>query len=159
MGLTSEQSERFSRQIRIFGVEVQEKIIGERVAVLSSAHSVVADEILKNLALLGCLHLYANIRPRTGASIWQGATYCASSSGLPEEAFFFCIDTPSPVTSNFFSIRTDSHSFSHNAENLFPPATTEYPLEYSVVLAGVAVQEYIKLLQGLGVAERYKVEL
>lgn len=53
--------EKYDRQIRLFGIETQSKLVNTKIAILqSSTPSLVSGEILKNILLLGVNEIYCD---------------------------------------------------------------------------------------------------
>ncbi|ELA42619.1 uncharacterized protein VICG_00371 [Vittaforma corneae ATCC 50505] len=156
---------KYDRQIRLFGVETQEKLCSMKVQVLGSVNLISA-EIVKNIVLLGVgkIIISRELLDETKKLV-PDSLQCINPAleimflDFPTECdFTFNIDIESRNKSSFYFVC--SKCLSINAEthihDCVPLETDLLEVKYCLVGA-LAVQEFIKFIQGKDSVKSYKV--
>lgn len=164
---------KYDRQIRLFGAQTQNKLAGLKVQILGRANF-SSSEILKNLVLLGVNRIIVQrdildhtrkLIPDDLADINESLDIELSDERKDPE-FLFCVDRAAEdsdhgvgmcfVCSKCLTIRMDGSLHEcHDADLV----DTSCVVAGQCLVGGLAVQEFVKLIQGKKHAFCYRVEL
>ncbi|KAI5151020.1 hypothetical protein ENBRE01_1843 [Enteropsectra breve] len=158
-------SEKYDRQIRLFGKEVQKMLSGLRVEVIGGKNY-VASEILKNLVLLGVktiaaseeniLHTYKLV-PDPLTEINKDLKLVNS---IEKPDFIFVVDEDFSSEANFYFVCSKCILLKKNSTKHECCRKESRCREAMECLAGaLAVQEFLKYLQNRDHVEEYKIDL
>lgn len=164
-------TEKYDRQIRLFGLETQQALSRMTVQVVGG-DSLVSAEIVKDIVLLGVSKLVAAEGPLAAAERMVAGRLCDINEHIVVEAsehavpcdFLFAVDVPPPpacrcyfICSRCLTVQKDTSAHACQEACYEPGSTARHAAE---CLAGAfAVQEFIKFVQGKKHAESYRVEL
>ncbi|WUR02618.1 ubiquitin-like modifier-activating enzyme [Vairimorpha necatrix] len=154
MNVSSYDKNKYDRQIRLFGKEVQDKLNNLSVSVLSEKDDTfVSGEIMKNLVLLGVNKIYADDNTlksftRLVPNTIEGINPKINMLDKPEGIIFVVDKLHSvPEVVNFYisseSLEFDNKEIIKNAA--FCKDESHYIKE--CLLGGIVIQEFIKMLQ------------
>ncbi|KAI5185508.1 hypothetical protein NEHOM01_0867 [Nematocida homosporus] len=138
--------EKYSRQIRLFGEETQQKLSSAKVRIVAPENSDILPFLIRLITQIGSQLVTEKDR---GEVDWvfvvdQPDTVC--SDGLDSNQLYICTKTLSIAKSN--PILTQC-----------TPAQIDSSVyrEYLNILAGVAVQEYIKTMAGIQTLDHWSL--
>ncbi|OAG31543.1 hypothetical protein NEDG_00018 [Nematocida displodere] len=146
--------EKYSRQIRLFGEETQTAIESTNVYILSDDSSLSTKTELDRLLTQIGSTTHQNLPPSISP---PAALFLVDLPWLPEYSSQFSgIFYISTRTLTVCTVETLVHA--PNTKQPEHGTSTKQP-EYLKILAGVAVQEYIKKLSGLSVVKAWTLDI
>lgn len=164
---------KYDRQIRLFGAETQSRLMELKVQILGLANF-ASSEILKNLVLLGVgkIIVQKDILDHTRKLVPDDLTEINESLAIElsdeekDPEFLFIVDVPAEdsnihgarmcvVCSRCLTIRMGSSGHECDAAD----ADSSCTVARQCLVGGIAVQEFVKLVQGKRHADCYRAEL
>ena len=173
-------SSKYDRQIRLFGLETQKKLINLKVQVLGLQNA-VSMEIIKNIVLLGIGTVVINKKmieeiqkyiPNSLLEINENLKIEFSET-VVESDFLFLVDLEiENLSKNYYFVCSMcytvkwSSSHSHcendrnnkNDKNDLEKFSPELILAKQCLIGAVSVQEFLKLVQGKRYSEEFQFE-
>ena len=152
--------QKYDRQIRLFGKNVQHKLTALSVSILSSnENNFVSGEILKNLVLLGVGNIYADANtiisfgklvPNKIKDINPKVNILDKAEGI----YFIIDDILVPKAEKVFYISskkleysTFSSNFLNDTSKIINENNSSSDVVKECLLGGIIVQEFIKMIQ------------
>lgn len=179
--IPSADREKYSRQIKLFGEETQEKIRNTLVVIITLNTSSISELISRIIEQMGgkvkeILVCCSDSNSNTTEKILQEYEYTPTTSNTSTTPFYyividgtcdltvitdrvFYIDTVKLVLSKHLLSHSDAGSIdtSSYTTSLYAQLPPPIYIEYLNILAGITVQEYIKVLHGISKLDTWRV--
>ena len=152
--------QKYDRQIRLFGKNVQHKLTALSVSILSSnENNFVSGEILKNLVLLGVGNIYADANTiisfgKLVANKIKDINPKVNILDKAEGIYFIIDDILVPKAEKVFYISskkleysTFSSNFLNDTSKIINENNSSSDVVKECLLGGIIVQEFIKMIQ------------